>query len=422
MTESRMRLPEIEQTVCDLAARQLYIPRHEVSPESRLIEDLYCDSLELLDLMFTLERTFAVILDVGNPASTAKSIFTRRPFRLRDLAEIVYVQQGMGVRERSTSRRQPRPTSDKVPFTQLDGRWSRIAGVPLFEVVEPKAALPIYRRRSDGMRCRVLPSAEVEIGAEGPESLPDEGPRHIVALDAFAIDMEPVSTTAYCRFLNSIDGTTADHLTDWFVLDPSDKRREHVQTQQGDDGWQPLVGTERAPMVLVSWYGAQAYSLWANGRSWTEYRQSDAPIPLPTEAQWEYAVRGFGPEFADEEASAPTQQIVCGQHEIGQQYTAETLAMAAVNERLGMSPFGLHHMAGNIWHWCRDWYDEAFYRRSDASGRNPVNREPTGVRSERGGSWVGPAELCRPTYRRGRNPAARGRCLGFRCISEVPPV
>jgi acyl carrier protein len=35
-------------------------------------------------------------------------------------------------------------------------------------------------------------------------------------------------------------------------------------------------------------------------------------------------------------------------------------------------------------------------------------------------SWIGPASLCRSSYRRGRPPAARGRCLGFRCVSAVP--
>jgi acyl carrier protein len=424
--ESRLRLPEIERIVCDVTARQLGIPRDQVLPESRLIQDLRCDSLDLLNLTMELEETFAANLHPANLSAVGKSIFTRRSFRLRDLAELIYVQQGTVANERSTSPRTflPRPKSDSIEFTQLDGRWSPTAhdDAPLFEVVDPKGAQPVFRRRSDGMRCRVLPSVEIEIGAAGSGALPDEGPLHVAELDSFAIDMEPVSTTAYCRFLNSIAGATTEHLIDLFVLDPADKRREHVQIQHADDGWQPLSGTERMPMVLVSWYGAQAYALWANGRSWTGYRDADAPILLPTEAQWEFAARGFGPEFADEEVTAPEQQVVCGQHVSGQQYTVETLAMAAVNERLGMSPFGLHHMAGNIWHWYRDWYDERFYSRPEACGRNPVHREPTGIRSERGGSWVGPAELCRPTYRRGRNPEARGRCLGFRCISEVPAV
>lgn len=41
------------------------------------------------------------------------------------------------------------------------------------------------------------------------------------------------------------------------------------------------------------------------------------------------------------------------------------------------------------------------------------------AKSERGGSWVGPCDLARSSYRRGRIPEAKGRCLGFRCAVMV---
>jgi sulfatase modifying factor 1 len=175
-------------------------------------------------------------------------------------------------------------------------------------------------------------------------------------------------------------------------------------------------------MILVSWFGANAYSLWANGQSWRDYRVEDNREPpsfLPSEAQWEYAARGDTYSEFPWGVDPPAADLLrFDQHFKGATYQLETLPMAAVNDLLGMSPFGLHHMAGNVWQWCRDWYDDAFYGRPEASFRNPLNVVPGKVRCERGGSWIGPASLCRSSYRRGRPPLARGRCLGFRCVSS----
>lgn len=38
--EVRLGLAEVEQRVCDIASEQLGIPRHQVSPDKRIVEDL----------------------------------------------------------------------------------------------------------------------------------------------------------------------------------------------------------------------------------------------------------------------------------------------------------------------------------------------------------------------------------------------
>ncbi len=421
----RLRLDEVEQRVCDIASEHLGIERDYISPSDRIVEDLNCDSLDLVELFMEVEEEFDITVPNDAPNPVYKAVFTRQPFRLADLAELAYLQHGTGTPERKGWReaREPLPAAASVPFTQLGGQWDRsTAQGPLLEPLESLGPVPMFRRRSDGMRCLLIPSAIVEIGHDSPDALADERPRHVVEIDAFLIDAEPVSTTAYCRFLNSIGEVAPDTLADWFLLGPDDDRIEHVLIEKVGSEWRPLEGTERWPMILVSWYGANAYSLWANGRDWRRYRgDEDSESFLPTEAQWEYAARGPHVQTYPWGDEPPSQERMrYGRHRKGMKYQAEALPMADVNGELGMSPFGLHHMAGNVWQWCRDWYDPEFYSKSEAARANPWNRVPGRVRSERGGSWIGPAELCRSSYRRGRPPLVRGRCLGFRCVGSPP--
>jgi len=428
--ESRLRIEEIEHRVCDVVSEQLGEPRHNVFPSSRLIEDLHCDSLDLIEVIMEIEETFGVTLPNDSPYPVYKAVFTRSPFRLSDLAELVYLQQGTGTPERRGWRSTPvaPPRAIAAPFSQLEGRWTRgpDSAIRLLERLPSAGSIQQYRRRSDGMPCVMIPAATVELGSDESGGFADEVPAHTADLGRFIIDAEPVSTTAYCRFLNSIGEVTAAALADWFVLKPGDDRGPHMLIEYCGGEWRPLQNAFRSPMILVSWFGANAYSLWANGREWRNYL-NDSPTSecwLPSEAQWEYAARGATRQEFPWGDEPPTQsRMRFGQHRRSLVHGQGVLPLADVNEQLGMSPFGLHHMAGNIWQWCRDWYAEDFYSRPEAARKNPLNSTPTRARSERGGSWVGPAELCRSSNRRGRPPEARGRCLGFRCItplSELP--
>ncbi len=443
-----MDLSEIERRVCDVAARELGIPRARVTSGSRLLADLHCDSLDFVELLMELEEEFAVKLPDSPPDPIYKSVFTRAELTLGDLAEAIYLRQGVVGRD-ATAGANAQETAGKtstsgqlVTFTQLGGRWQpwlAQQALALHEELELEdesavrvttetgrqqaGTLPRYRRRSDGMRCVRIPGAVVEIGSEAAEAEPDEQPVHLVSLDAFLLDAEPVSVTAYGRFLNSITPSRED-LESWILLAPEDDRGVHLPLRQSEDGsWVPVPGTEYLPMVMVSWFGANAYARWAHGVDWRDYR-GEAPY-LPSEAQWEYAARGSMHAVLDEcddnrDITVPS--AVHGRHVRGERYKDGLLPLSPVNARLGLSPWGMHHMSGNIWHWCRDWYDAGFYQRAESVGRNPLGARDTGVRSERGGSWVGPAHLTRVSHRRGREPGARGRCLGFRCCGPVADV
>ncbi len=419
--QTRPDLGTIERHVIRVLCESSALRESRVHPESRLVEDLGLDSLDILDLMLELEEAFDVDLSDRSHGSAFKAVFTRTPFRVRDLAELVHMQYGTGRPEHKWSAPSRQAAGNRpLPFTQLSGRYEPMT---TDDDDQPYERLNdrVERRRRDGMCCVRIPAAEVELGSD-EVGASDERPARRVMLDAFRIDAEPVSTSAYARFLNSVGPIDDALLRTWFILDDDDVRRPHVLLTHREGRWSPIPGSETWPMMLVSWYGANAYALWAHGDDWSRFQAKDVDDArfLPTEAQWEYAARGARWQrypWGDEPPTATRANVA--RHRPGQTYTAETLPLVSVNAPLGQSPFGMNHMAGNVWHWCRDWYDETFYTSADARRDNPLNAAPSGIRSERGGSWVGGPSLARSSYRRGRPPAARGRCLGFRCVRAL---
>jgi hypothetical protein len=145
------------------------------------------------------------------------------------------------------------------------------------------------------------------------------------------------------------------------------------------------------PVVRVSWYEVEAYCRWL-----TEKLRAlgtlgeDEVVRLPIEREWQQAAQGEdGREYPwgrwrEERANT-------GESGIGQ-----TSAVGLFPE--GASPCGALDMAGNVWEWCADWYDE----------------DKT-YKVLRGGSWVSFRAFALCTVRSKNFPWIRDYGVGFRC-------
>ncbi len=137
-----------------------------------------------------------------------------------------------------------------------------------------------------------------------------------------------------------------------------------------DAGW----GRGLRPVINVSWDDAQQYVTWLNGKV------RGQPYRLLTEAEWEYAARAgtqtryyWGDQIGKNRANCDG----CGSQWDNKQ-TAPVGSFAP-------NAFGLHDMAGNVWQWTEDCWNEN-YHNAPADGSVRATGDCS-RRVLRGGSW-----------------------------------
>jgi gamma-glutamyl hercynylcysteine S-oxide synthase len=179
----------------------------------------------------------------------------------------------------------------------------------------------------------LVPGGPFTLGSNDPWAYDNERPTHVVDLPPFRIDRALVTNEEYAEFVEA-EGAAA-----------------------------PLRwGREDEPVQHLSFHEADAYARWAGKR-------------LPTEPEWEKAVKTVGAE--------------------------------------------LEHAQGAVWQWT-----SSFFERYPGFRAFPY-KEYSEVffgdeyRVLRGGSWVTDPLVARPTFRNWDLPQRRQIFAGIRCASDV---
>ncbi len=206
----------------------------------------------------------------------------------------------------------------------------------------------------------------------------DEAPVHRVSVSAFSMGKTTVTNYQYRLFLQET-GVEVPALLD-----------------------QPEFNHPCQPVVSISWIFAMKYCEWLSESTGGKFR-------LPTEAEWEWAIRGGRESALYSWGDEPPETI-------------ELYRTGWTEQRphiVGLYPpnsFGLYDLGDNVHEWCLDWYDPEFYSRSGFC--DPVNSRPSERRSSRGGAWRHRIKVSRCAARSSLAPHLAYADYGFRVVKE----
>jgi len=230
----------------------------------------------------------------------------------------------------------------------------------------------------DGAPMVLIPAGEFIMGSDKGDD--DEQPIHRVFLDSYYIDKFEVTNGRFAKFVEAIHSEPP-----WGFADQET----------------PVVHANR-PVRWVNWMDAVGYCLWAGKR-------------LPTEAEWEKAARGTDGRVYPWGNDPPTPaQAVFGLKE------GAEMVPSIGNREKGQSPYGVRDLAGNLYEWTTDWYDEEYYQKIPAI--NPHGPAEGTAKVQRGGSYTNTPYRLRSSFRTKGDPTEHEPNVGFRCAQDAPPL
>ena len=236
-----------------------------------------------------------------------------------------------------------------------------------------------FRRRDIGQRLAQISDPRPGVGLTS-HGLPDIRWCSIPkgkGVKPFQMSAFPVTAFQFRSFLDAKDGYEDQRW--WHDLEKPDQR---------GSAWEKCLNNH--PVTDVSWFDAVAFCRWLSSAREQEVR-------LPSEKEWEWSATSgrhdfaypWGPEWREGFANTSESDI------------NRTTAVGMYPQ--GNSLQGVSDLAGNVWEWCEDWYDDKKQSRV-----------------LRGGSWYYISRAARADYRYRYVPDFRDFNFGFRVVCSSP--
>lgn len=235
----------------------------------------------------------------------------------------------------------------------------------------------------------VLPEGQFTMGSADKSASAMESPQRTVSVASFALARSEVSFAHYDAFVEAT-GYRRPSAGDW--------------------------GRGEQAVIDVSWDDVQAYINWLNEAYGGGFR-------LPSEAEWEYAVRaGTSTRFSVGNCLNFEQAnfAVTSKYQGCMRPSGEAAARPQPPGRYAANPWGLFDMHGNVWEWLADcWHRD--YRGAPATSRPWLDSEggKCNARVIRGGSWRSALSYLRSSARYVEPAYRRNDSLGFRLARDL---
>ena len=356
--------------------------------------------------------------------------------------------------------RDDKPDGGKDYWKRLIDHFPAVLGSPLPAVEQAEAGRVLALlgdsrpevTNVDSMRFCSVPAGEFWMGSaeEDEDADDDERPLHQVDIPYdYWIGRYPVSNAQYAAFVEDngylVSGYWPEAIAHNFWQEEKGfKGSWDDDFRRGPVDYGLPFSLENHPVVGVSWYEVLAFRRWlterwqANGRLPEHLR-----VTLPSEAEWEKAVRG-GLRIPSQTTSSAAgqwellEQLVdnpqdrrrypwgdefdpnlANSHDSG---IGRTSALGVFAEQ--QNPYGVQEMSGNVYEWTRSRF--ASYRYQANDGREATENFERSTRIVlRGGSWASSKDWLRCAARTApgsaRTPGPSSSGFGWWC-PHCPPL